>query len=57
MAHKEGDLEGVANDIGIIFLPGRPYLLAILSRGQPEPESGFREIALLSQFIYDYLKS
>jgi beta-lactamase class A len=54
VAHKEGDLDGVANDVGIIFLPGRPYLLAILSRDQPDVKSGFQEIALLSKFIYDY---
>jgi beta-lactamase class A len=54
VAHKEGDLDGVANDVGIIFLLGRPYLLAILSRGQPEVKSGFREIAQISKTIYDY---
>ncbi len=55
VAHKEGDLEGVANDVGIIFLPGRPYLLAVLSRDQPDVKSGFQQIALLSKFIHDYL--
>jgi beta-lactamase class A len=55
VAHKEGDLEGVANDVGIIFLPGRPYLLAILSGGQPDVRSGFREIARLSKIIYEYM--
>jgi beta-lactamase class A len=54
VAHKEGDLDGVANDVGIIFLPDRPYLLAILSRDQPEVKSGFQEIARISKIIYDY---
>jgi beta-lactamase class A len=54
VAHKEGDLDGVANDVGIIFLPGRPYLLAILSRDQPDVKSGFREIAQISKIIYNY---
>lgn len=54
VAHKEGDLDGIANDVGIIFLPGHPYLLAILSRDQPDIKAGFREIALLSKIIYDY---
>ncbi len=53
VAHKEGDLEGVANDIGIVFLPDRPYLLTILSRNQPGIKAGFREIALLSKMVYD----
>jgi beta-lactamase class A len=56
VAHKEGDLEGVANDAGIVFLPGRPYLLAILSRDQPDIKAGFREIARLSKIIYDYIR-
>lgn len=54
VAHKEGDLNGVANDVGIIFLPDRPYLLAILSRDQPEVKAAFREIARLSKIVYDY---
>ncbi len=56
VAHKEGDLEGTANDVGIIFLPGHPYLLTILSKEQPDIKTGFREIALLSKIIYDYHK-
>jgi beta-lactamase class A len=54
VAHKEGDLDGVANDVGIIFLPDRPYLLAILSRNQPDVKSGFQEIARVSKIIFDY---
>ncbi|MGD0152586.1 MAG: serine hydrolase [Thermacetogeniaceae bacterium] len=54
VAHKEGDLEGTANDVGIIFLPGRPYLLTILSKEQPDIKASFREIAMLSKIIYDY---
>jgi len=57
VAHKEGDLEGAANDVGIIFLPGRPYLLAILSGGQPDVKSSFREIARISKTIYEYMAS
>jgi beta-lactamase class A len=54
VAHKEGDLDGVANDVGIVFLPDRPYLLAILSRDQPDVKAGFREIARLSKMVYDF---
>jgi beta-lactamase class A len=51
---REGDLDRVANDVGIIFLPDRPYLLAILSRDQPDVKSGFREIAQISKLVYEY---
>lgn len=54
VAHKEGDLDGVANDVGLVFLPGRPYLLAILSGDQPEIKSGFRSIAQISKLVYDF---
>lgn len=54
VAHKEGDLDGVANDVGIVFLPGHHYILAILSRNQPEIKSGFQEIARISKIIFDY---
>ncbi len=57
VAHKEGDLPGVANDAGIVFFPGHPYILVVLSRGQPEVAEGFREIAVISRLVYDFHSS
>ncbi len=53
VAHKEGDLAGVAADIGVVYC-ARPFILAVMSTGVPNEEAGFRNIALLSKLAYDY---
>jgi beta-lactamase class A len=53
VAHKEGDVSGVSNDVGIVF-GSRPYILVVLSKDQADPEAGFRQIAHLSKLAYDY---
>lgn len=57
VAHKEGDLEGTANDVGIILPPDRPYLLAVLSKNQPDIPAGFWRIATISKLVFDYQRS
>lgn len=54
VAHKEGDLEGVVNDVGIILASDHPYILAILSKNQPDVYQGFKDIATISKIIFDY---
>ncbi|MGE5484082.1 MAG: serine hydrolase [Ignavibacteriales bacterium] len=53
VAHKEGDITGVSNDVGIVFAR-RPYILCVLSRGQSDTEAGFGKIAAISKMVYDY---
>jgi beta-lactamase class A len=53
VAHKEGDITGVANDVGIVFA-GHPYIICILSTGQPDVDAGFRKIAEISEMVYFY---
>ncbi len=53
VAHKEGDMTGVSNDVGIVFT-SRPYILCVLSRGQRDTEAGFKRIADISRLVYDY---
>lgn len=53
VAHKEGDVWGVANDAGIVFAP-RPYILVVLSRGETDVDEGFARIAEISRIVYDY---
>lgn len=31
--HKTGELEGVENDVGVLLLPGRSFVLAVLVEG------------------------
>lgn len=51
--HKEGSINGVATDVGIVFSQ-RPYILVILSEGVPDEDTGFEYIAKISRIIYDY---
>ncbi|MEW6547180.1 MAG: serine hydrolase [Bacillota bacterium] len=53
VAHKEGDITGVSNDVGIVF-SSHPYILCILSDGQQDIEAGFRKISEISRLVYDY---
>ncbi|MCR4398083.1 MAG: class A beta-lactamase-related serine hydrolase [Firmicutes bacterium] len=53
VAHKEGDITGVSDDVGIVFAR-RPYILSVLSEGQADIEAGFRTIAAVSEIVYDY---
>ncbi|MGB9803933.1 serine hydrolase [Desulfofundulus sp.] len=53
VAHKEGDVWGVANDVGIIFTE-HPYILVVLSKGETDVDTGFARIAEISRIVYDY---
>jgi len=53
IAHKEGSISGVVNDMGIVFT-GRPYILTVMSRGTPDEDTGFHDIAEISRLVYDY---
>lgn len=53
VAHKEGDIVGVSDDVGIVF-SRHPYVLCILSEGQKDVEAGFRKIAEVSRMVFDY---
>lgn len=56
VAHKEGDVYGVANDVGIVFAE-RPYILTVLSDGVYDVDQGFATIAEISRIVYDYQMS
>ena len=56
VAHKEGDVWGVANDAGIVFAQ-RPYILVVLSKGIYDIDQGFGNIAEISRMVYDYQMS
>ncbi|MGE5486098.1 MAG: serine hydrolase [Ignavibacteriales bacterium] len=56
VAHKEGDITGVSDDVGIVFAR-HPYILSILSQGQEDIEAGFAKIADISRLVYNYQES
>lgn len=53
VAHKEGSIHGVADDLGIVF-GRRPYILVVMSKGIPDEDTGFRNIAEISRIVYSY---
>ena len=53
VAHKEGDVSGIANDVGIVF-QDKPYILVVLSKGISDVDEGFARIAHISKIVYDY---
>jgi len=55
VSHKEGSMNGVADDAGIVFSQ-RPYILVVMSQNLPYPdeETGFIYIAQISRLCYDY---
>lgn len=53
VAHKEGSITGVVNDMGIVF-SRRPYILSVMSEGTADEDTGFSNIAEISCLAYDY---
>ncbi|MGB9791049.1 MAG: serine hydrolase [Thermacetogeniaceae bacterium] len=53
VAHKEGSINGVANDMGVVF-GKRPYILVVLSKGITDEDTGFLNIAEISRIVYNY---
>ncbi len=53
VAHKEGDITGVADDVGVIYAD-HPYILSIMSQGHDDVELGFEQIGQISRRVFDY---
>lgn len=53
VAHKSGWYAGVANDVGIVYAPRATYVVAVFSVGTPDPETGNRLVAAVSQAVYE----
>jgi beta-lactamase class A len=54
IANKTGSLKGVRADVGVVYLPGRPYTVALMSKNLSDPVKGEATLALISKVIYDY---
>ncbi len=51
VAHKIGSLEGVVNDVGIVYAP-HPYILAIMSKNVDEDE-GEETVAEVAKLVWE----
>ena len=54
VAHKPGGIEGVACDIGVVYLPHRPYIICAMTNYLINGEEGSKAIAEVSRLVYDY---
>lgn len=55
VAHKVGTVTGVANDIGIVFLANRPYILCVMTDGVGQSvDEGFAVITEISRRVYQF---
>ena len=53
VAHKEGSISGVVNDMGIVFAK-HPFILTVMSEGTTDEDTGFSNIAEISRLVYDF---
>ena len=56
LANKEGEVEGIRCDVGIVFLPGSPYALCVMTKLLLEPADGPRIIREISRAAYGYFE-
>lgn len=54
VAHKTGSVSGVRHDAGIVYVPGRDYVLTILSKDLSSPRDGEEAIRRMSLELYRY---
>lgn len=54
VANKPGTLEGVEVDAGIVYLPGRPYILSVMTTYLTRNAAGEAAIASASQAAFEY---
>ncbi|HEV8635991.1 MAG TPA: serine hydrolase [Chloroflexota bacterium] len=55
IAHKTADLDGFTHDAGMVYLPGRPYVLAIMAQGE-SPSEGKAIAAEVSRLVFTYFR-
>lgn len=55
IANKTGSVDGVRNDIGIVFAENNPYLIVIFSKQVPTNEQAVLFVKKISRLVYDTL--
>ncbi len=56
IANKPGELEGVRNDSGVVFLDNRPYVICVMTtylRNERDGEDAIRRISLATYRMFD----
>jgi beta-lactamase class A len=53
-ANKPGELEGVRNDLGIVFVPNRPFIVVVMTAYLKHEQEGDDAIAKIAGDAYQY---
>ena len=53
-ANKPGELAGVRNDVGIVFVPNRPFVIVVMTAYLKHERDGNDAIAKIAAAAYDY---
>jgi beta-lactamase class A len=54
IANKPGELAGVRNDVGIVFVPNRPFVIVVMTAYLKRGRDGNDAIARIAGAAYDY---
>jgi beta-lactamase class A len=54
VANKPGELAGVRNDVGIVFVPNRPFVIVVMTAYLKRERDGNHAIATIAAAAYDY---
>ncbi len=57
LANKPGGIPGVRCDSGIVLLPGRPYIISVMTTYLVKEEDGEEAISRASRLAYDYFST
>ncbi|HBS58230.1 MAG TPA: serine hydrolase, partial [Firmicutes bacterium] len=52
--HKTGTLASVEHDAGILYLPGGPYIISVLTGDLPVNYLGLQLVAALGKVVYEH---
>ena len=58
IANKSGELEGVRNDVGVIFVPKRPYIICVMTtylRQEQDGQEAITKVSLAAWRMFDRL--
>jgi beta-lactamase class A len=56
VAHKTGGISGVRNDVGVVLLEGRPFIVSAMSNLVRDEAEAQRAIAEVSRLAFDYFE-
>ena len=54
IANKSGELAGVRNDIGVVFVPNRPFIIVVMTAYLEHERDGDDAIAKIASAAYEY---